>query len=181
MSNADASRGKGGAAESITGPCAFSAHSYRASVRFRWQGVHIPGLGSLGGKTANGGCEGRGLDATPRKPRFKTPGACLEAARRGEARVLDAEEMVERQLRTVPADVSMFTFLAEVVFLLAQSGAACGVRLAGIEVREHYAQMHTHKHASSVRTRARSTHMSNEHACARDYARSRMASACSAG
>jgi len=91
-----------------------AAHRYRASVVFRWQGVPIPGFVGRSG----------------RAPRFETPAACVAAAEHGGALVLDAEEMVERQLRTAPANADMFAFLSDVVLALARYGAAHGIRLA---------------------------------------------------
>jgi hypothetical protein len=104
-----------------------AAHRYRASVIFRWHGVTIPGFGRLGGG------DGAGLRPFRRTPRFDSPAACIAAAQQGDAQIIDAEEMVERQLRTAPATADMFGFLSQVVLALAQYGATHGIRLSDLQ------------------------------------------------
>ena len=65
-----------------------AAHRFRASVRSRWQGVSVGGL-----------CAGDGGEMPPRRARkFATAAACLAAAQRGGAALLDAEDLVERSV-----------------------------------------------------------------------------------
>ena len=59
-------------------------HGYRSSVRSRWQGVSVAGLGDWESLPAR------------KVHKFDTPAACLAAAQRGSALVLDAEALVER-------------------------------------------------------------------------------------
>ena len=76
------------------------AHKYRESVRLRTQGVAVAGLGGRRWGTGRTGGFGDRPVGYPRTPRFDSPDACLAAARCGTACMLDAEEIVERELRS---------------------------------------------------------------------------------
>lgn len=76
------------------------AHKYRQSVRLRTQGVAVAGLGGRRWGTGRTGGFGDRPVGYPRTPRFDSPDACLAAARCGTACMLDAEEIVERELRS---------------------------------------------------------------------------------
>ena len=106
-----------------------AAHTYRASVRHRWHGVKIAGLFQEDGTNMGESTRKSGLRSRTRSPRFETPAACLAAAAKGYSLMLDAEEMVERQLRKSPADDSMFLFLSKVALALARYSATHGIRL----------------------------------------------------